>query len=170
MKLQNYEKPKVIQDVRIVDLTQYFDDGGSFCEVTRLWGDVGREQSRLLSGDGSGLAFEDLQINYSKVLKGVVKAFHVHKIQTDAWLVLDRAIVCLHDTRDDSFTTGVTMRLAAGVKPQLIVIPPGVVHGISACYGDVNMIYMVDRHFNPQDEFRLPWDFLGKDIWEPQNG
>jgi dTDP-4-dehydrorhamnose 3,5-epimerase-like enzyme len=167
MKLQDYSKKDKIWDVTIDDLHQYYDDGGSFCEVARLYGDEGTEKSRLL---GSRIAFEQMQINYSKVLKGTVKAFHVHKEQTDQWLVLDRAIVCLYDTREDSYTKGVLMRIAAGVVPQLITIPPGVAHGIAAVYGDVNMVYMVNRVFNPSDEWRLPWDLLGKEIWEIQNG
>lgn len=170
LTLQNYEPKPTIEGVQIINLKQFFDDGGSFCEVLKLIGHVGVEQSTLYDVGESKLNFNELQVNHSKVLKGAIKAFHYHQHQTDVWYVLDRAIVCLADLRNKGGVVTTSMKLAAGVIPQLIIIPPGVAHGIAAPYGDVNMIYFVDKHFNPKDEWRLKWDLLGKHVWEIEHG
>lgn len=159
MELQDYSKPPYIEGVEIIDLKQFNDTGGSFSELLRV------DHSLLFDGTEHLIFVGSLQINHSKIVKGTVKAFHCHKKQTDIWYVMDRAIVVLHDPESN-----ITMKIAAGVKPQLIIIPPGVLHGIASPYGDVNMIYFVNRFFNPEDEFRLPWDYLGKEIWEIDKG
>ena len=68
------------------------------------------------------------------------------------------------------------MRLILGDgNSRLVRIPPGVAHGTKNLGADTGrIIYMVDVHFstNPGqcDEGRLPWDFLGEDIWEVTKG
>lgn len=169
MKLQDYSKPSSIPHVKVIDLKQFHDDGGSFVEITRLLDSNGDTSGNSGNCHHSGLEIH--QLNHSKILKGAVKAFHLHKLQWDVWYVMDRAIVGLVDLREyKDGTPKNTMRLAVGASPQLIVIPPGVAHGIAAPYGDVNMVYMVTEYFNPKDEFRLDWDLAGKDFWEIQKG
>ena len=60
-------------------------------------------------------------------------------------------------------------------RSRLVRIPPGVAHGCCNLARSVGrIIYFVDRHFSTEpdetDEGRLPWDFLGKEIWEPTRG
>jgi dTDP-4-dehydrorhamnose 3,5-epimerase len=105
---------------------------------------------------------------------GVIKAFHVHRRQTDVWFVPpgDKMLLVLLDVRADSRTRNVQRRLVLGDgAARLVRIPPGVAHGVrnlAAARGRI--IYLVDLPFSPVpeecDEGRLPWNFAGADIWE----
>ncbi len=64
--------------------------------------------------------------------------------------------------------------LGDGVS-RLVRIPPGVAHGVrnlAAAHGRI--IYFTDLHFSPDpdacDEGRLPWDYLGAEVWEAGRG
>jgi dTDP-4-dehydrorhamnose 3,5-epimerase len=109
---------------------------------------------------------------------GIVKAYHVHLRQTDVWYVppSDRILVVLLDVRRGSRTTGTRMRLTLGAgASRLLRVPPGVAHGarnLAAAPGRI--IYFTDVHFSAEpaecDEGRLPWDYAGAEVWEPQRG
>ena len=101
----------------------------------------------------------------------------MHFRQTDVWYVppSDKLLLILHDCRDGSPTEGQTMRFVLGDgNSRLVRIPPGVAHGarnIGTAVGRI--IYMVDVQFSVDeecDEGRLPWDYLGADIWEIVRG
>lgn len=165
LDLQDYGKQPVIEGVKIIELKMFVDDGGNFMEVCRL-------------NDKGGLIdlpdFKVLQANYSVVLPSAIKAFHFHKKQEDVWFVppSERIVVGLFDIRDSSPTEHVLMRLTlGGGKAQLLYIPRGVAHGNANPYKNpMHTIYFVNQHFNPEDEFRLPWDVLGKEFWEIEKG
>ncbi len=95
--VQDYGAPPAIQGVEIVDLKRFSDDGGSFIELGRL-------------GKGGVHAafpgFECRQINYSEMDPGVIKAFHIHRRQTDVWFVPpgDKMLLVLVDVRAGSAT------------------------------------------------------------------
>lgn len=181
--LQDYSPKSRIEGVKIFTSKTFVDDGGEFKEIGRFGIEpftktyiesagsdyyVESECSIYRIGDDA-CQFDIKQANHSIVEPGAIKAFHLHEIQTDIWYVIDKALVILYDTRPFSSTFKEVMRLTP--KNQHIVIPPGVAHGIGNPYNHrVNMIYFVDRTFNPKDELRLPWDIVGKEIWEIQNG
>ena len=73
MALQDYGRPPEIEGVQLVDLKRFTDDGGSFMELARL------EHGAAASLPG----FECRQVNYSEMDPGVIKAFHIHRRQTD---------------------------------------------------------------------------------------
>ena len=166
--VQQYGKAATIDGVQIVELKRFNDDGGAITELGRLTAGV----------HGQLPGFECRQVNYSEMEPGAVKAFHMHHRQTDVWYVppCDKLLLVLHDCRSGSPTEGTTMRLVLGDgKDRLVRIPPGVAHGasnIGQCTGRI--IYMVDLHFSGTpgecDEGRLPWDFLGAEIWEVVKG
>lgn len=166
--LQDYTGSPRIDGVEIVGLKRFNDDGGAITEL-----------GRLAAGMHEQLAgFEVKQMNYSEMGPGAIKAFHLHHRQTDVWYVppCDKLLLVLHDCRDGSPTEGQTMRFVLGDgKDQLVRIPPGVAHGarnIGSAVGRI--IYLVDVLFsvdeNECDEGRLPWDYLGADIWEINRG
>ena len=133
------------------------------------------ELLRLDGGQSPALAgFTIRQINYSEVEPGAIKAFHLHARQTDVWYVppSDRCLMILVDVRTGSPTEGVSQRLTLGAgASRLVRIPPGVAHGVRNLGGaPARLIYFVDHHFSPDpatcDEARLPWDYLGSDVWE----
>ncbi len=165
---QDYSRPPAIDGVEITELRRFNDDGGSITELARL---TGGKHGQL---DG----FEVRQINYSEVEPGAIKAFHMHHRQTDVWYVppCDKVLLVLHDVRTGSKTEDRTMRMVLGDGQSLLVrIPPGVAHGCRNLGTErARIVYFVDVHFSasPADteEGRLPWDFLGAEIWEVARG
>jgi len=165
---QDYAAAPSIDGVEIVALKRFNDDGGAITELGRLThGNHGQLQG-----------FECRQMNYSEIGPGAIKAYHLHSRQTDVWYVppKDKLLLVLHDTRQGSPTEGKTMRLILGDgNSRLVRIPPGVAHG-TRNLGDATgcIIYMVDLHFSTEpgqcDEGRLPWDYLGAEIWEVTRG
>jgi dTDP-4-dehydrorhamnose 3,5-epimerase len=167
-KLQSYHPTRPIDGVNIVNLTRHHDDGGSLTEL-----------ARLSEGRPAGLGdFTLRQINYSEVAPGAIKAFHLHARQTDVWFVppSDRMLLVLFDVRKGSPTEGARMRLMLGDgASRLVLIPPGVAHGVRNLGSATGcLVYFVDVQFTPEpaasDEGRLPWDFLGADVWEMTRG
>lgn len=166
--VQDYAARKPIEGVQIVELRRFNDDGGAITELGRLTAGMHAQ----LPG------FECRQVNYSEVEPDAIKAYHMHHRQTDVWYVppCDKLLLVLHDCREGSPTVGATMRFVLGDgKDRLVRIPPGVAHGtrnLGTARGRI--IYLVDVQFSPDanecDEGRLPWDFLGADIWEVVRG
>jgi len=163
-RLQEYGGRPSIDGVEIVKLRRFNDDGGSMVELLRLTG-------------GAAAGFDGLelkQVNYSCLQPGVVKAFHVHLEQTDVWFVPpgDRVLLVLADVREGSPTENRQLRTMLGDGQALLVrIPNGVAHGCRNLGSDpASIIYFTDRHFAADadecDEGRMPWDFLGKEVWD----
>src|SRR5207247_6825611 len=168
LSVQDYSVQPGIQGVEIVELKRFADDGGSLTELGRL---------------GSGLhaafaGFEVKQVNYSEMDPGVIKAFHLHRRQTDVWFIppSDKMLLVLIDVRSASRTRDVQRRLVLGDGTcRLVRIPPGVAHGVKNLAGSRGrIIYLVDVQFSPApdecDEGRLPWDLAGEDIWNVTRG
>jgi dTDP-4-dehydrorhamnose 3,5-epimerase len=166
--VQDYGPAPVIDGVQLLELKRFTDDGGSFMELARLQHGV----AAALPG------FECRQINYSEMDAGVIKAFHLHRRQTDVWFVPpgDKILVVLLDVREASKTRGALRRIVLGDgTSRLLCIPPGVAHGVknlAATRGRI--IYFVDVQFSPDpdqtEEGRLPWDFAGTEIWDVTRG
>jgi dTDP-4-dehydrorhamnose 3,5-epimerase len=166
--LQSYAPASTIEGVRIIELKRHADDGGSMTEL-----------ARLLEGRPESLEdFTVRQINYSEMAPGALKAFHLHQRQTDVWYVppSDRLLIVLLDVRKNSRTTGTRMRIMLGNgASRLLVIPPGVAHGARNLGSETGrVIYFTDVHFSAElsacDEGRLPWDFVGADVWDMTKG
>ena len=163
-RLQSYEEQGGINGVELVELRRCNDEGGSLIELLRL------ERGAAAGLDG----FELAQVTYSCVQPGVVKAFHVHRKQADVWFVRpeDRVLLVLVDVREASPTEGRQMRKMLGDgSAALIRIPPGVAHGCRNLGGQAaSIVYFTDRPFSTDpdecDEGRLPWDFVGKEVWD----
>jgi dTDP-4-dehydrorhamnose 3,5-epimerase len=166
--VQSYAPRPPIDGVTITELKRFHDDGGSMTEL-----------ARLVNGTPEGLdGFTLRQINFSEIEPGAVKAFHLHARQTDVWFVppSDRVLMVLADVRKGSRTEHATMRFMLGNgAPRLVRIPPGVAHGaknLGTATGRI--IYFTDLHFSPEpsqcDEGRLPWDYLGADVWDVTRG
>jgi dTDP-4-dehydrorhamnose 3,5-epimerase len=159
--IQDYSPTPMIEGVEIVNLRRFNDDGGAMTEL-------GRFDGGMLAGlDG----FEARQMNYSVVDPGAVKAFHLHKRQTDVWYVppSDKMLLVLADVREGSSTEGQVRRIVLGDgNSRLVRIPPGVAHGCRnlRAAAPSAIIYFVDVQFATDDtcdEGRLPWDHFGTD-------
>jgi dTDP-4-dehydrorhamnose 3,5-epimerase len=166
--VQSYGPAPRIDGVEVVELRRFTDDGGSLVELGRLT--AGAHQ--VFAG------FEVRQINYSEMDPGVIKAFHLHRRQTDVWFVPpgDKMLLVLLDVREGSPTEKVHQRMVLGDgAARLVRISPGVAHGVrNLATTRGRIIYFVDTHFSPEpdqcDEGRLPWDFAGAAIWDVVRG
>jgi dTDP-4-dehydrorhamnose 3,5-epimerase len=162
---QDYGKRPAIDGVVVHALRRFAEDGGSMTELSRF------AEGVPAPFPGFGLA----QVNYSTLQPSVIKAFHLHHRQTDIWFVPpeDRVVLVLVDVRAGSPTEKTVTKLMLGDGQSLLVrIPPGVAHGCrNVGNAPARIIYMTDVQFSPEpaatDEGRLPWDFVGADIWEP---
>jgi dTDP-4-dehydrorhamnose 3,5-epimerase len=108
-----------IVDVAVLALNPIVDIRGSLCEVHR---DEWRSGPRPVQWD--------YLISDANVLRGV----HVHGLRWDYMIVLDGyATIGLKDLRRDQSSFGRSMVIdVAGERPTVVVIPPGVAHGIYA--------------------------------------
>jgi dTDP-4-dehydrorhamnose 3,5-epimerase len=151
--ISNVNSPDLIEGVRIAPLQVYPDDRGFFTELARL---------------GKGLAAEMLpddvrkiQVSLTLTYPGTIKAIHYHGEQTDLWAPISGMVqVFLYDLRRRSATFGVINTIFTGrFQPWEILIPPGVGHGYKALGVEpIQLVYFTDRHYNPADELRLPYD------------
>jgi dTDP-4-dehydrorhamnose 3,5-epimerase len=163
-RVQDYSRAPGIEGVALSDLKRFHDDASSMTELARL------EEGRILGFGGFVVA----QVNYSTVEPGGIKAFHVHRRQTDVWFVppSDRILLVLVDVREGSPSAGNLLRLTLGDgDSRLVLIPPGVAHGCRNLGTDTaRILYFADVRFSPDpgvtDEGRLPWDHFGATIWE----
>jgi dTDP-4-dehydrorhamnose 3,5-epimerase len=145
--------PDLIEGILIEPLQIYPDDRGFFCELARL---------------GKGLATKmvpddqrKIQVSLTLTYPGTIKAIHYHSEQTDLWAPVSGMVqVFLYDLRRHSSTFGAINTIFAGrFQPWEILIPPGVAHGYKALGVDpIQLVYFTDRHYNPADELRLPYD------------
>ncbi len=166
--IQDYTPAPRIEGVEVVELKRFVDDGGAFLELGRLAGGL----------HAAFPGFEVRQINYSEMEPAAIKAFHVHRRQTDVWFVPpgDKMLLVLLDVRAESGSRNVQRRLILGDgASRLVLIPPGVAHGVkNLAAGRGRIIYLVNTPFSaaPEecDEGRLPWDFAGAEVWDVTRG
>ena len=104
------------------------------------------------------------QVLYVSLRPGAISAWHMHRAQTDhIFCVLGAVKLVIFDDRADSPSRGVVeVRLLSPARAQLVVIPPGLWHGLANldCARDAAFINGFDRvyaHADP-DEYRLPSD------------
>jgi dTDP-4-dehydrorhamnose 3,5-epimerase len=116
------------------------------------------------------------QVYVTTTYPGVVKAWHMHKLQTDHMAaVLGMFKLALFDARPGSPTEGTLQEVYMGVhRPVIVRIPPGIYHGWLCVSENEGMVVNIPdlpyAHEQP-DEFRLPADT--PDIpydWSRKNG
>ena len=137
----------VIDGVVLQALTTHADQRGFFREVCRLADDLCR--------GGIG------QISHTLMVEGVIKAWHLHAIQSDYFYVpVGLLRVGLYDLREISptFRQSMDFLMGDGRPPAVLKIPPGVAHGCRALRGPAHLIFLNSHTYNPQDELRLPYD------------
>jgi dTDP-4-dehydrorhamnose 3,5-epimerase len=146
----------------MVDLPLFSDEGGDFCEISRVTAD-----GTLEAVEG----YRPAQCSYSYMEPGTIKAWHLHRYQDDLWFVPphDRLLVGLLDTRATSPSNGVAMRLTLGAgRARLLYIPRGVAHGVANVSSRPgHVVYFANNVFDAEnpDEHRLPHDLVGGDFW-----
>lgn len=112
---------------------------------------------------GEGLLPRFGQSTFTVAYEGTIKAFHWHEKQDDLWFVASgKAVIVLHDLREDSPTKGRTQVIAAGAGDyKSILIPAGVAHGYKAVSPDpVLLFYHTTEEYDASqpDEKRIAWN------------
>lgn len=149
-----------IEGVRVRDLTVNLDGRG---DVTELW-------SSAWAKDGILPVAHAYQ---SATDLGVVKCWHLHEVHTDQFTVTRGKLqVTIVDLREDSPTFRHVNRLFLGsLRPRLIQIPPGLMHGWKALTAPEVLVVNFQTHvYDPADEFKFAWDVVLAEVWEPLNG
>jgi dTDP-4-dehydrorhamnose 3,5-epimerase len=151
---------ELIEGVRMKKLTVIPDQRGRLMEMYRA-------DEEMFAGFG--------QVYLTTTLPGVVKAWHLHKLQTDNVVCVAGMLrLGLYDDRKDSPTFGLTNQFFLGVhQPLLVQIPPFVYHGWKCVsLEEALIINTVTKPYNGEqpDEYRLdphdnhiPWDWSQKD-------
>ena len=137
----------MIDGVVIKDLVTNTDDRGYFREVIR-------SSDEFFAGNFG-------QWSHSLMYDGVIKAWHLHRVQTDWWYVVNGVMrVGLCDVRPESRTYRESMDFLMGdfQASRVVKIPPGVAHGCKTIQGPVNLLYVTSHIYNPQDELRIAHD------------
>jgi len=144
------DSPRLIDGVRIEAGSLWPDDRGWFQELFRF----GRATVKDFSA-------QTTQVSAAVSYSGIIKAFHLHRHQTDFWAPITGMFqIALVDMRLDSPTFGSKNTLYVGEqRPWRILIPPGVAHGykiVSPAAGA--LVYATDRFYDPEDERRIAHD------------
>lgn len=138
----------MIEGVAVKELSKVHDKRGWLMEILR----------------NDDKFFKDFgQVYLSTAYLGVVKAWHLHRKQTDNFTcILGKMRVALYDPREGSKTKGeVNEFVIDSNKPILISVPPGVYHGFKAIgRGMAFFLSIPDFPYNREepDEERLPPD------------
>lgn len=103
------------------------------------------------------------QVFQSVLEPGGVSAWHVHGVTTDRLFVnMGRLKIVLYDARKGSKTHGKVQVFQFGtVRPAMVVIPPGVWHGVQNVSSQTaSLLNVVDHAYQyaEPDHYRLPSD------------
>lgn len=137
----------MIEGIAFKSLKTFPDERGFFRELLRA------DDPFLAEGFG--------QWGLSRMYQGVIKAWHLHKLQTDWWYAASGVLrVGLFDLREGSPTRGATMDFLMGdnQEPRILKVPPGVAHGCKVVQGPADLFYITSRVYDPKDELRIPHD------------
>ena len=103
------------------------------------------------------------QVFQVSLLPGGLSAWHTHRRTTDRLFVNSGLVkVVLYDARKESSTYKMVNVFRLGtVRPALVVIPPGVWHGVQNLGAEASLVLnLVDEayRYEDPDHWRLPWD------------
>ena len=138
----------MIKGVKIKELEVIPDERGWLMEILRCDNDI----------------FEKFgQVYFTTAYPGVVKAWHLHKKQTDNFTCIHGMMkVALYDSRKDSPTYGEINEFFIGERNSLLIsVPPLVYHGFKAIGTRTAYFLSVPTepyNYKEPDEYRLPAD------------
>jgi len=142
-----------IEGVRSHRLNPAGDIRGSLVEIHR---------------DSWRLSRRPLQWDFIFTRPCVLRGAHVHRLRFDYMVVVDgRARIGLTDIRRDSptFRQGIAIEVS-GTEPEVIVIPPGVVHSIYA-HSAMSYLYGLTAYYDGTDQLGCRYDDPGLGVAWP---
>ena len=142
------QEPRSLPGVSYGHLRRHPDARGSFAEA---WRGIGSEELAAFSG---------VQANLSSSASGVLRGLHLHRRQSDLWIVLaGRAYVVLVDVRPMLHDSKARPLVASSTlaKDDTVTIPPLVAHGFLALE-PLELLYLVTNEYDGTDEIGFRWD------------
>lgn len=142
-----------IVGVELKLLKSHGDDRGFFREIVRCTDSVFKDG---IFG----------QWSHSRMVCGVVKAWHYHHVQFDWWYVpIGQVETVLFDNREESptfqkklvFRMGES-RFGADTFEVCVRIPPGVLHGCRVLSEEAHLFYITSVTYDPNEEGRFPYN------------
>ena len=136
-----------IDGVEVFEPKNVLVRGGHLCEIYR---------------DSWPISHLPIRQIFQRVLSpGAVSAWHAHSITTDRLFAQSGQIrIALYDARPDSSTSGrLTQYIFGGTRPGLVVVPPGVWHGVQNLGNEAaSLLNFVDHayEYEQPDHWRLP--------------
>ncbi len=139
-------RPSLIDGVELVDIKNVIKNNGYLTEICRS------------SWLGENTVVD--QVFQVALWPGGLSAWHTHEHTTDRLFVtLGTLKIVLYDARSDSSTFGqINEFRVSHVRPQLIIVPPKVYHGVQNIGPDTALLLnMVDRayQYESPDHYRL---------------
>lgn len=98
-----------------------------------------------------------------RMFRGIVNAWHAHQKCTDRLFVhVGHMKIVLYDAREQSKTRGRVIEVFSGeMRPAVIIIPPGVWHGVQNL-GSADCLYLNfpthQYEYQDPDNYRMPYD------------
>ncbi|MFH0855107.1 MAG: dTDP-4-dehydrorhamnose 3,5-epimerase family protein [Candidatus Omnitrophota bacterium] len=137
----------MIKGVILKKLVTHCDERGFFRELIR------KNDGFFKEGFG--------QWSHSLMYPGVIKAWHIHKRQTD-WLYVASGVIkaVLYDNRSSSatFKRITEVFMGDGQPAGVLRVPIGVAHGCKCICGPANLFYITSKVYDPRDEGRIAFD------------
>lgn len=101
---------------------------------------------------------------------GFIRAWHGHKEESKAVICLKgAALISLVplDTPQSEKNAPFSVTLT-GNSPKAVIIPAGYYNGAMNLTDDCMLMYMSDKSLGEShgDDYRQPWDYFGKEVWE----
>lgn len=163
-EFQTDGEKRVIPGVELIPLVTHVDERGYFREILK---------SSQITKFG--------QWSMSWMTHGIIKAFHIHRVQTDYWFVPSGVIkAVVVDCRRAKMEIGekgecyptnpvspsesedpIEYILGDNQEPKVLIIPPGIAHGLKVLQGPAVLMYITSEMYDPSDEGRIPYDSLG---------
>ena len=103
------------------------------------------------------------QVYLSTTYPGVVKGWHLHKVQDDFFACVRGMVkLVIYDAREESPTRGLVKEYYLGDhNPQLVKVPAGTYHGWKCVSQEESLVINVPSesyNYDTPDEYRAPWD------------
>lgn len=101
-----------------------------------------------------------------------IRAFHGHKIEEKVLFVVSgSAIVVLAPMNKEGGIESYEKYVLSGRSPSLLCIPAGYANGFRALEPNTKLLFFssVTLEQAKPDDYRFPYDYFGKEIWEVES-
>lgn len=129
----------------------------------------------VLRTDRKDIAPNGVEMKQTYIVKskeaGTVRGFHRHKKTWDWFHIIKGSATFLFMSDDEPTESSVVTKIVlSSESKEIIVVPPGIWHGWVALEPDTTLLSTASECYDKEcpDETRIPWDTIGKDIWEIQ--